>query len=208
MLHQLHHHPHQAFRMQKRHTAATCTPTGVAFASGAGDNFHSSRAHAFQRFFEIGYFETNMVHTFAALGDEFGNGRVWRGGHEQFDAGFANFKHDDFHFLRGNFFEMVGTVAAERSVAGNGVIQIIDGDADVVDFFEHETERLLQKVLVSLKELDSKENTKVENEKQGRDWDEFYPKRIDGVRGLRPTTKIYPLAKLFVIPAVSVDCAL
>jgi hypothetical protein len=77
----------------------------------------------------------------AAVGvflEEFGDGTFGRSGFEKFEMDFTAVEEGGANFLGGDFLDVLAFETEGVFVVGDGFVQALDGDAEVVDALDHE----------------------------------------------------------------------
>ncbi len=110
-----------------------CNEAMDALTGGFVDQSDTSGAELLQSLRYVGDCEADVMAAFAATCHEAGGAALFICGGEEFDGGAAGIKECDFDAVVGRVEAFEEAEAEDAAVGGEGVVEVMDDDADVVD---------------------------------------------------------------------------
>ncbi len=104
-----------------------------ALTRGFVDEMDAFGAELLQSLGNVGDGEADVVAAFASSGKEAGGAALFICGGEEFDGGAAGIKECDFDSVVGRVEAFKEAEAEDAAVGGEGCVEVVDDDADVVD---------------------------------------------------------------------------
>lgn len=110
-----------------------CNEAVDALARCLIDQAYALGAELVESLCYVGYGETDVVAAFAATRQEAGGAALFIGGGEELDGAVAGVKECNFDTVVGRVDPFEETEAEGAAVGGEGVVEVMDDDADMVE---------------------------------------------------------------------------
>ncbi len=110
-----------------------CDEAVDALAGDLVDQTDALGAELFEGEFDVGDGEADVVAAFASARQEVGGAAVFVGGGEEFDGAVASVEKCDLDAMVGCVEPFQECEAEDATVGGEGSVEVVDDDADVVD---------------------------------------------------------------------------